>query len=232
MTCTALVLLALMAARAEGQFSKPPPVGLDPTTIEQMERLPKYTKDIEIPSWVKALAAAAFFYLVRAIMRPGEKNPELLPVLERDKGASDSELSELTAQVRVTGALGLPPRMSDSELSELTEKVLQRARALQQDSADDTGKERNFTVSQTIPIGKWLRIKLRDCPSFVGYTYFDQQAGLSAKGSSQADSKLAVAPVITVRLPIPGQSWRVLAQEELDMLGLPERPEWLANYGA
>jgi hypothetical protein len=109
--------------------------------------------------------------------------------------------------------------------------VLQRVQALQQEPADDTGKEEDFTAGTTIPVGRWLRIKLSNCPSFVGYTYVDQQAGLSAKGSSQRDPQLAIAPFMTVRLPMPRASWRVLDGEERNRLSLPLRPPWLELFG-
>ena len=123
-------------------------------------------------------------------------------------------------------------QLDDSGFSEQEEAALQQLRALQQFSADDTGREEDFTDSTTIPVGKWLRIKqLQICSSFVGYTYVDQQAGLSARGSSQRDPKLTVAPCISVRLPMPGAMWRGLDQEERDRWHLPERPEWLDSCG-
>jgi hypothetical protein len=121
-----------------------------------------------------------------------------------------------------------PP--DDSDTLEQAAAVLRRMDDLQQCSADDTGKEKDFTAATTIPVARWLRIKLPNCPSFVGYTYVDQQAGLSAKGSSQRDPQLAIAPVMTVRLPWPGASWRVLDDEERNRLSLPLRPPWVEIY--
>jgi hypothetical protein len=120
----------------------------------------------------------------------------------------------------------------DPEVADRLAAAIQRAQTLQQDLADDTGKEEDFTGSATIPVGRWLRITLPNCPSFVGDTYLDPQAGRSAKGSSQRDPDLAAAPFMTVRLPMPGATWRALGPEERRRWCLPDRPGWLEFYGA
>jgi hypothetical protein len=70
------------------------------------------------------------------------------------------------------------PQDADPELSEQVAATLRRAQLLREEPADDTGREADFTTGVTIPVGRWLRIKFLQCPSFVGYTYVDQDAGL------------------------------------------------------
>jgi hypothetical protein len=83
---------------------------------------------------------------------------------------------------------------------------------------------------ELIPVGAWIRMSLPEFPTFVGFTYVDPQAGLSAKGGPQADPNLATAPGVTVRLPMPGSAWELLGEEEKTQLRLPTRPSWVEEF--
>jgi len=78
-----------------------------------------------------------------------------------------------------------------------------------------------------IPVGVWVRVSLPDFPDFVGFTYVDRQAGLSAKGEAREGESEIVG--MTVRLPLPGI--QALSEAEVDRLGLPVVPSWLEVYG-
>lgn len=85
--------------------------------------------------------------------------------------------------------------------------------------------------NEMIPIGTWIHIDLPEYPRFIGFTYIDPEAGLSAKGGAQDDPDLAEAIHIIVRLPMTGRAWNPLTEEEIRDLGLPKTPEWLKHYG-
>jgi hypothetical protein len=44
---------------------------------------------------------------------------------------------------------------------------------------------------ELIPIGTWIQMNLPGFPTFIGFTYIDQQAGPSAKGGARDDPNLA-----------------------------------------
>ncbi len=82
------------------------------------------------------------------------------------------------------------------------------------------------------PFGAWVEMTLaweRPEP-FIGFTYVDPDAGLSAKGAAEGDPSLVQAPAHTVRLPMP-VPFRVLSEEEQQRRGLPAQPPWLHFYG-
>ncbi len=82
------------------------------------------------------------------------------------------------------------------------------------------------------PFGTWVEIQLPwDKPElFLGFTYVDRDAGLSAKGGPVGDPNLVQAPTHTVRLPLP-LPFRVLPPEEQQRRDLPTQPPWLHVYG-
>lgn len=88
------------------------------------------------------------------------------------------------------------------------------------------------------PADRWIRTAAPsgDGQTFLGYTYVDQTAGLSAKGvllqwpATPATAAEAVArPSHTIRLP--GFEVAVLSDAEVAALGLPERPDWADFFG-
>jgi hypothetical protein len=96
--------------------------------------------------------------------------------------------------------------------------------------ANDAGHEHEFTEGIAIQVGAWVRIRLPNCPSFVGYTYFDRQAGFSAKGGPQNDADIGDAPPMTVRLEPMEWQWRELADKEIVELRLPQTPSWVEEF--
>src|SRR5262249_56977964 len=112
--------------------------------------------------------------------------------------------------------------------------LLERHQRIGEMPANDIGCEQEFTEDPNIPIGAWVRVKDRSCPSFVGFTYVDPQAGLSARGSAQTDPKLADAPFITVRLLTHSGNcpwaWRKLSRQEIQRMGLPDKPPWATDH--
>lgn len=120
-----------------------------------------------------------------------------------------------------------PEEALDHDLDQRAATLIERL----QSSPDDSEPESEFTDSPEIPVGKWLRIKFRMCPSFIGYTYVEGPQ-LSAKGSYRQDPRLAEAPSLTIRLPNPAAAlWRLLSPEEVNRLRLPTSPSWLEFYG-
>jgi hypothetical protein len=81
-------------------------------------------------------------------------------------------------------------------------------------------------------LGKWvfMDLPLEQKGRFLGYVYFDPEAGLSAKGGPEADPQLDTLPRLTVRLPI-GKPLQPLSDEETRVRGLPSTPAWLHHYG-
>lgn len=84
-----------------------------------------------------------------------------------------------------------------------------------------------------IPVCTWVRMDLHGFPpNFIGFTYVDREAGLSAKGGSQDDADVVEKPLHTVRLPIPGLPCTPLSEAEISQLGLPAMPSWVEEcYG-
>lgn len=82
------------------------------------------------------------------------------------------------------------------------------------------------------PVGAWVELKLpwEKPEPFIGFTYVDPDAGLSAKGGPDGAEKLVQAPEFTVRLPLP-LPFRVLSEEEKQRRGLPVAPPWLHFFG-
>jgi hypothetical protein len=82
------------------------------------------------------------------------------------------------------------------------------------------------------PLGQWV---LMDLPRvlgdkrFLGFVYFDREAGLSAMGGAEGDPSAAERPII-VRLPQPGFI-AALEPQEAAARGLPTTPSWLQHYG-
>jgi hypothetical protein len=66
--------------------------------------------------------------------------------------------------------------------------------------------------------------------SFVGFTYVDTVAGLSAQAYKFAGTELVSSSRVIVRLPPPG-SWRLAEADLVRRLGLSSPPEWVENYG-
>jgi hypothetical protein len=96
---------------------------------------------------------------------------------------------------------------------------------------------RQFDVSATmdhaeqpIPTGTWIQMNLPGFPTFIGFTYVDPEAGLSAKGGPQDDSDLAERPSMTLRLPMPGVASKALSREEIERLRLPKMPSWVEEF--
>lgn len=85
-------------------------------------------------------------------------------------------------------------------------------------------------LESLIPVGAWIRVKLPDL-TFVGFTYLDPRAGLSAKGGPEGQADLAERPGHTLRLPMPGVLWQPLDAATLQRLGLPAAPGWLSFFG-
>ena len=81
-----------------------------------------------------------------------------------------------------------------------------------------------------IPVCTWVRMSLPGFPSFIGFTYVDAQAGLSAKGGPREEAKLAEAPSVTIRLPMPGVRCQPLPEDEIRQLGLPRMPSWVEEF--
>lgn len=85
-----------------------------------------------------------------------------------------------------------------------------------------------------VPVGRWVRRG-----EFTGYTYVDPEKGLSVAGEiplpASLQSTLQVEGVATMhtiaRLAWRSPDLRVLSEEERVAAGLPEVPDWLANYG-
>lgn len=83
-----------------------------------------------------------------------------------------------------------------------------------------------------IPVGVWLRLRFRDQPPLVVFTYVDRREGFSAQGYPQRGAALHRSGRITIRLPIRGVSWEVLSEEAIAQLGLETRPTWVEQlYG-
>jgi hypothetical protein len=87
-------------------------------------------------------------------------------------------------------------------------------------------------LDEPIPIGVWIHMSLPAFPTFIGITYVDPEAGLSARGGPREDPNSAEAPLMTVRLPMPGASWTALTDDEISRLRLPSSHTWLRFYGA
>lgn len=83
---------------------------------------------------------------------------------------------------------------------------------------------------QPIPTGTWIQMNLPGFPTFIGFTYVDAEAGLSAKGGPRDDSNLAEMPSMTVRLPMPGVASKALSPEEVEGLRLPKMPTWVEEF--
>lgn len=77
-------------------------------------------------------------------------------------------------------------------------------------------------------LGKWIAMTVPNATSFVGYVYFDRQAGLSAKGGP-LDSRFVEEPALTVRLPMGAAE--LLTDDEVAAWKLPASPPWLVNFG-
>jgi hypothetical protein len=85
-------------------------------------------------------------------------------------------------------------------------------------------------AEQPIPTGTWIQMNLPGFPTFIGFTYVDPEAGLSAKGGPRDDSDLAERPSMTVRLPMPGVASKALSLEEIERLRLPDTPTWVEEF--
>jgi hypothetical protein len=85
-------------------------------------------------------------------------------------------------------------------------------------------------AEQPIPTGTWIQMNLPGFPTFIGFTYVDPEAGLSARGGPQDDSDLAERPSMTVRLPMPGVASKALSLEEIERLRLPDMPKWVEEF--
>jgi hypothetical protein len=83
---------------------------------------------------------------------------------------------------------------------------------------------------QPIPTGTWIQMNLPGFPTFIGFTYVDPEAGLSAKGGPRDDSDLAERPSMTLRLPMPGIASTALSLAEIERLHLPEMPTWVEEF--
>jgi hypothetical protein len=81
-----------------------------------------------------------------------------------------------------------------------------------------------------IPVCAWVRMNLPGFPTFIGFTYVDAEAGISAKGGNREDPNLAEAPGMTVRLPMPGVRCEPLPEEEIRQMGLPGMPTWVEEF--
>jgi hypothetical protein len=81
-----------------------------------------------------------------------------------------------------------------------------------------------------IPVCAWICMELPGFPTFIGFTYVARVAGLSAKGGTRDDPNLAEAPLLTVRLPMPGIALEPLGEEEIQRLGLPRVPSWVEQF--
>ncbi|WP_044279441.1 hypothetical protein [Myxococcus stipitatus] len=83
-----------------------------------------------------------------------------------------------------------------------------------------------------IPWGCWVWMDLpwQFQERFLGFTYVDPDAGLSAKGGPESSEELIEQPSFTVRLP-GGFPFQVLTSEEVSARGLPATPSWLVHYG-
>lgn len=85
-------------------------------------------------------------------------------------------------------------------------------------------------------VGCWIRMTLpgvENMPgwpagaAFVGFTYLDPQAGVSAKGGPEGTPTVADQPIITVRDP----RGVALTAQEVAALKLPAVPTWLQHFG-
>lgn len=83
-----------------------------------------------------------------------------------------------------------------------------------------------------LPIGRWISMELPSEANerFLGYVYFDSEAGLSAKGGPEGAAQIVEFPTDTVRLPMP-VPMELLTPEEISIRGLPPVPRWLEIYG-
>jgi hypothetical protein len=81
-----------------------------------------------------------------------------------------------------------------------------------------------------IPVCAWVSMRLPGFPHFIGFTYVDSEAGLSAQGGNLEDSNIAEAPSLTVRLPMPGITCERLPQAETERLNLPPMPTWVEEF--
>jgi hypothetical protein len=85
-----------------------------------------------------------------------------------------------------------------------------------------------------IPVGVWIRTTLPDgrdaaATEFIGFTYVDPQAGLSAKGGARGEP-FVEAPTMTLRLPLGDLPWERLGDEEIATLALPRAPSWVEEF--
>jgi hypothetical protein len=80
-----------------------------------------------------------------------------------------------------------------------------------------------------IPVGVWIRLPLPQHPEYVGYTYVDQEMGLSAQNFQEHDPNNPESKVIIVRLPV-GVPWEVLGEDEVRRRGLPDVPAAVAEF--
>ncbi len=74
-------------------------------------------------------------------------------------------------------------------------------------------------------------MSLPSCTDFVGYTYLDPSAGLSARGDSLEKLSQGSFPAQTVRLPFGQTPWTVFPPEKIRSNALPEIPTWVEHYG-
>ncbi len=82
-----------------------------------------------------------------------------------------------------------------------------------------------------IPVCAWVRMDMQGfADDFIGFTYVDPQAGLSAKGSDKDDKDLVEKPSMTVRLSIPGPPCTPLSAAEISQLKLPAMPSWVETF--
>jgi hypothetical protein len=77
-----------------------------------------------------------------------------------------------------------------------------------------------------IPVGVWIRMALPQFPDYVGFTYVDPQAGLSAQGEVRVDGQ---PELVIVRLPL-GVAWQVLDEAAVQERGLPASPPQIAEF--
>lgn len=87
-------------------------------------------------------------------------------------------------------------------------------------------------------VDRWLRMPdpFGSGQWFLGYSYIDQAAGLSAKGvkldwpaTPESAAEAATRPSHTVRSPFPDAI--ALEPAEVAALGLPDRPDWADFFG-
>lgn len=92
-----------------------------------------------------------------------------------------------------------------------------------------SGAETNMDFASAL--GRWVRFELAQVKPgpWLGFVYFDAQAGLSIKGGPES-SDLIELPAYTIRLPIE-LKWSIVDHREAEALRLPAVPSWLRHYG-